>query len=284
MDIPIKKNHTDPTATVNEFQFTAEEFNQLRSERAFGLISGLKHLEATPTTFTITKGMAHDASYLSYTGLVPNVIRLSANITKSISSAWTAGNGGGALVSGTALTANTWYYVYVIGSADNTLNDVCVSHINGTPSLPAGYTRHRLVGVLRTNISKNIEGFYQIGEGNNRTYYWREPRFELSASGGAFNLPLTLSFVPPIERKIVTLHIRRAGSTSGGQQAFVWSESLYGTTLSTAFYMMLSGVGGDTTDISHRFSIAMPANNLARYFITSSASYSIQTDSYTVEL
>lgn len=62
-----------------------------------------------------------------------------------------------------SLTANTWYYVYLIVSYAGYKIAGLLSASSSNPTLPLGFIGKRLVGVCRTDASGNLKGFNQNG-------------------------------------------------------------------------------------------------------------------------
>jgi hypothetical protein len=113
-----------------------------------GFVSGL-HLTAVggSNTFTISPGAA-----VSDDGTT--LMRLSSTYTKVNNAAWAVGSGAGvgSLDTGAA-AASTWYYVWLINRPDTGVTDVLISASATAPTLPASYTKKRLISFLGTNIS-----------------------------------------------------------------------------------------------------------------------------------
>ena len=77
------------------------------------------------------------------------------------------GAGAGGLDTGSP-TADTWYYLWLIGkcaAGDGRATDIAslASLSASSPTMPSGYTHRRLVGVCRTDSSGNLIDFVQIG-------------------------------------------------------------------------------------------------------------------------
>lgn len=87
-----------------------------------------------------------------------------AAFSKNANAAWAVGSGNGCLDSGSSLTANTWYHVFVIARADTgVIDQLCSTSATG-PTLPTSYTKKRRIGSFRTNSSAQILGFIQDGD------------------------------------------------------------------------------------------------------------------------
>lgn len=94
-----------------------------------------------------------------------------ANYKKNCNAAWAVGNNNGALDSGSALAASTWYHVFLIERPDTFIVDVLISTSATAPALPANYTKKRRLGSILTNASSQIIAFIQYGD----KFLWRTP-------------------------------------------------------------------------------------------------------------
>lgn len=59
-------------------------------------------------------------------------------------------------------SANTAYYVYIIGSDSGSSIDILISTEPNVPALPTGYTRYRKIGSYTTDSSGNIATIYSL--------------------------------------------------------------------------------------------------------------------------
>jgi hypothetical protein len=123
---------------------------------------------------------------------------LSAALTKQIDANWVAGDGAGGFPSALALAADTWYYFFVISSADGTTVDAGFdTSLTATNLLTdaAGYTKYRRVGAILTNSSSNIINFIQSGD----YFWWKLPALDVDvASLSQGTVDYTLS-IPPLD-------------------------------------------------------------------------------------
>lgn len=87
---------------------------------------------------------------------------LPASITKRLDAAWTVGDGGGGLNTGTKAT-NTWYEVLLISRQDTGVVDVMFSTTGNRATLPANYTHKRRIGWIRNGASSILQ-FSQTGD------------------------------------------------------------------------------------------------------------------------
>lgn len=84
-------------------------------------------------------------------------------LTKQLDSTWVAGNNQGGLDTGSK-AIDTWYHSFAIHNPVNGNSDYLFSTSASSPTLPAGYTKKRRIGSLRTDSSNNIIGFFQKGK------------------------------------------------------------------------------------------------------------------------
>lgn len=163
-------------------------------------------------------GITLDASFLrgflsglvlSNDGVSPNtVIDVSAGVansddntflmktsafTKNCNAAWAVGSGNGALDSGSALVANTWYHLFQIGRTDTGVVDFLLSASATAPTMPTNYTKKRRLGAIRTDASAHIMPFVQNGD----EFIWgvEQGDFTTSTLGTASTL-FSFSYVP----------------------------------------------------------------------------------------
>jgi hypothetical protein len=120
-----------------------------------GWISGLTLSAAGATaTFGVAAGEASDSGNVV-------LMQLASAYTKTTSN-WAVGSGNGALDTG-AISAASWYHVFLIRRPDTGVVDVLVSLSPTAPTLPANYTQFRRIGSLLTTASQ-WKKFYQEGD------------------------------------------------------------------------------------------------------------------------
>jgi hypothetical protein len=93
-------------------------------------------------------------------------ITLASVFFKSLAGTWTQGTGSsGSPVNGLdtgSVAASTWYHVFVISNGTNV--DVLFSTSASSPTMPGGWSYRRRIGSIRTDASKNVLGFVQVGD------------------------------------------------------------------------------------------------------------------------
>lgn len=153
-----------------------------------GLISGL----------TLSNDATNPNAVLDISAGVANsddsscLMKLPAPIVKSIASPWAAGSGVGGLDTG-AVAALTWYHVYAIARTDAGAVDALFSVSATAPAMPAGYTKKRRIGSVKTDASGRILAFTQLGQ----WFYWKASTLDVNgvaASATAASKPVN---VPP---------------------------------------------------------------------------------------
>jgi len=116
-------------------------------------------------------------------------------------------NGAGGLDTG-SLSANTWYYGWVIGDSTESNAPTVIGSLSSTfaglsPNLPAGYDRGRRVASYRCNPLGNIREFKQLGRaGNQRRYAWNNIAYAdtqvlSSYSSSVWTTLNCAAFIPP---------------------------------------------------------------------------------------
>jgi hypothetical protein len=129
---------------------------------------------------------------------------LTAVMTKNCNAAWAVGSGNGALDSGSALTANNAYAVFIIERPDTSVVDILISANATAPVLPAGYTKKRRIGAFGTDASAHIIAFIQLED-----YFWTAQYNVFGQTGGTVAAalaplpgPLGVSFQPLLEYEV----------------------------------------------------------------------------------
>jgi hypothetical protein len=82
---------------------------------------------------------------------------------KNCNAAWAVGSGNGALDTGSAFTAGSWYHVFLIERVDTYVVDVLIS-TSLTPTMPSGYTKKRRIWTISIDATPKIVPFVQLGD------------------------------------------------------------------------------------------------------------------------
>ena len=106
---------------------------------------------------------------------------------------WATGSGSNKMDTSTAVAANTWYHVYVIGGGGNA-TDILFSLSATAPTLPGTYTRQRRLGSFKTaSATSNILLFTQDGD----YVIWAASVLDVDATNPGINQVIrTLPSVP----------------------------------------------------------------------------------------
>ncbi len=131
-------------------------------------------------------------------------LNLPSPLTKQIDATWVAGDNAGGLFSGAALTADTFYYVFLIRKDSDGSIDAGFDDNKLATNIPAGYTAfRRLRGVPFTDSSSNILGFYQDGD-----YFWYNSAIQdvSSTNGVTTTRALFTVSVPPDFVGLMVIH------------------------------------------------------------------------------
>lgn len=93
--------------------------------------------------------------------------------------------------------SDTWYYIYLIWNPNTAEVAGLLSASATAPTLPAGFTKKRLVGAVRNEGASNFIPFSQIGANVAQNYY-----LLYSAVPGAGWVPINVSnYAPPTSRR-----------------------------------------------------------------------------------
>ena len=92
---------------------------------------------------------------------------LASVLTKQIDAVWAVGTNAGGLDTGTV--AEGLYAVWLIKRTDTNVVDVLISLSFTSPTMPASYTKKRLLGFVNIDSSANLYDFKHIGD-----YFWHE--------------------------------------------------------------------------------------------------------------
>lgn len=177
---------SEPAGTTNISDIdTVVQANNEALEDALEDMRGWANLAVTYTSATSVTVTA-DQLWLQQSGDLPrNFSSVSevVDITASGASGLDTGSEAG----------DTWYYIWVIAKADNTINGL-LSASASSPTLPAGYVYKTLVSAVRNDGSSNFINFKQA----DKTYTY--PAWRSMASGNVGATPWvavdTTAFVP----------------------------------------------------------------------------------------
>jgi len=129
-----------------------------------------------------------------------------AACTKNANAAWAAGTGNGSADGAagyTALAASTWYYVFLIKRPDTGAVDVLTSKSPTAPTLPASYSKARLIGAFQTDAASHIMAFHAFDDGDTVMWDTVPPIDYATSSLGTSSTTITLVNVPAIEVTVI---------------------------------------------------------------------------------
>ena len=146
--IPARVDNTDlnSAADVNSLMENST-FTKSSRNRVDGLLLSNSPGD-TPHDITIAAGICKDSTFV-YT------LELTLALTKRIDAAWSAGDNGGFLDTG-SVAINTQYAVWLIRKDSDGTSDAIASTSFTSPSMPGGYTYKRLLRGFATDGSANI--------------------------------------------------------------------------------------------------------------------------------
>ena len=110
---------------------------------------------------------------------------------KRLGTSWTAGVG--FMQSGSTLSANTWYHVYVIGTAYGATNMIAVPHGTAFGYPTTSFIYKRYIGSLKTDSSSYVIPYEQKGN----IFLWLEPVLEINGSYTSTARSLLTINIPP---------------------------------------------------------------------------------------
>ena len=135
-------------------------------------------------------------------------------LAKQIDANWTEGDAAGGFPSGLSLTADTGYYLFMIGKADGTVDygfDTSLTAAN-LLSDATGYTYYKAIWWVITDASSNIQAFTQVN-GDTCRYTAQITDVEDSTGTAGTNQTGTIS-APPISEVLINMYANNA-DTSG---------------------------------------------------------------------
>lgn len=164
-----------------------------------------------------------------------NNTRRVMGITPTLNSATSGANG---LDTG-SISANTWYYIFIIFNPTTNTSAVLMSLSSTAPTLPSGYTFKAPISAVRTDGSSNFIGFTQSGRdwqykvGNNLSAL----PIIISGAQGSISTPTWVgtsvaNFVPSTGTKIKLCLI--ATDVTNGMDAMAAPNPNYGAITSTS--------------------------------------------------
>ena len=163
---------TKPDESILDLTSTGNAINQVQSnldtaEADLYTEVENKILGAHITGLEISNGTDSDHDIDIATGFCKDdtytyLLELTSGLTKRLDEPWAEGTNTGGLDTITGVTADTWYYIWLIRKDSDGSIDALFSTSATNPTLPAGYTyKRRIRGAILTDGSANILGFIQ---------------------------------------------------------------------------------------------------------------------------
>jgi len=163
-------------------------------------------------------------------------------IIKQIDATWAVGTNKGGLDTGTVANT-TWYYLFAIYDPTTKTVDALFSASPTAPTMPSGYTKKKLVGIVRTDGSANILSFTQL----NNLFNFTNP-YAIFDGGVSAGVTTVTSILPVLLVEAnVGVYLEVAGA--GGTSLTVWgslttvSTQLHGVSITTNNAFITSGNG-----------------------------------------
>ena len=143
---------------------------------------------------------------------------------------------------------STWYYIWLIYNPSTLVYGGLISLSSTSPTMPAGYTKKRRVGVTYNNSSSNFRGWSKVTRtGRDRRYVYDEESFTncYIMSGGVATVFTTVScvaWVPPISVvAMLALYLESSNNS------YYMSVRPLGSTIDPGHYVIYGRSNGVTT-------------------------------------
>lgn len=201
---------------------------------------GFQMAYETTTTFTVSAGNVPNSDF-------KNIIQFDSTVTVDITASGING-----LDAGT-IAASTKYYVFVIGSSNNPLDDnggykvpsslypagVIIS-TSATPSLPFAYDMFKRIGFIYTDGSSHVVPFYQSGSGSERVMQYVNEFSELAGGTSATYAAIDVSSSVPLAGLTALLRLTVAPTAASDSV----NVATYGSTPTVGNAMLAGAVAG----------------------------------------
>ena len=164
------------TSTANAADLTGTQVAQTPGIAPPGLITGLTLSNDSGTPASVIDVATGYATAIN-TG-VPTLMHLSSAFTKSVTTGWSLGSGGGCSDTGTIANPSSIHF-FLIERPDTGVNDILCSASATSPTLPTNYTLFRRIG-SELYQSAALQAFVQDGN----TFRWNTATPPTDFSGG----------------------------------------------------------------------------------------------------
>jgi hypothetical protein len=214
-------------------------------------INGLELSYTSASTITVAAGQCRD-----YTNTNDINVGLALNVAATQTGTEPVAAGTGAVVISTAATgaagldtgaiaATTFYAVYAIGDSLGTNpGSAFISANLTTPQLPQNYDMHKRIGYIKTDGSKNILAFRQVGSGADR-WMWYDAAIATGVTAGSSSTYASVDCSASLPTSAPTMvNFYCVFSPTGTNDKLVLVP---GTSTATLGYATLSGTGAAVT-------------------------------------
>lgn len=147
-------------------------------------------------------------------------------------------------------SANTTYYVYVIGNSTGSSVDILISTSSSSPALPAGYSVFRQIGYYTTNSSGYIDAASINSYGDNITS--KEGPWVVKESSTLFNstavgtYTFSLNSYLPQDGNVYEVLFTVHGGTNSNNIAYLYWDTILDSTVSS--FVVLEDKQGGSAD------------------------------------
>jgi hypothetical protein len=159
-----------------------------------------------------------------------------------------AGSGNGALDTGSAANV-TWYYVFLVNRPDTGASDILISLSLTAPTMPANYTKKRLIGALQT---ESVMTFVQQVSQYDDEFLYPNTLQQVNGATGTNTAQLVTCSTPPGLKVYPRLSILSlGGATNSDGRGYVSSPDELDEAASSANYNFgLSGSSSMTAAVA----------------------------------
>lgn len=202
-----------------------------------------------PTIANNSTDSEHDIDITSGARLAQDksgVLVLSSDLTKQLDASWAQGDNSGGLSSSLSISADTWYYVFLIQITDSSGTFVDVGFDTDLEAANLitdhGVEKYRRIGSILTDSSSNIIQFLQFGN----SFVWLAGIQDVNSNNiTVTENTYTLSVPPvPVEAKVLAQTNRAAGNSIVHLYSNYWTGVTSAINLTTASWNLGIGVAG----------------------------------------
>lgn len=217
----------------------------------------------TDHDINVTPGQAADSTNSSF-------LSLTAEITKRIDAAWSAGDNSGGLFTG-SVSADTTYHVFIIEKDSDASIDIGFDTSLTASNIPIGYTKFRRIGSILTNAGANIINFIQ----RDNDFMLTTPILDFIAVVSSTATLITLSVPSDIQVKMIANVVSQAN----GSHIYVSSPDQTDQAASITVSPLVS-VGSDATQTAGQIEVWTNTSSQVRARTISSNTLNLATLGY----